>query len=266
MPVFFLKMLKERIKKIYLFRHTLWDMAISQLKAKYSGSKLGIWWAVITPLILAVSINFIFTRIFKIDIPNYTLFVLSGIIPWVFFSNALLEVTNSFTANASILKQAIFPRESIPLSTVLANFLNFLMGFLIILPLFIILEFRVIAVLLFLIFPLIFHLIFIIGLSLLFSCWNVFSKDASHFLSIGLLIWFWITPVFYSLEMLPFPYRWICLLNPMSYYVILYRQVLFEARIPSFSVLSLSFLIGLASLFIGYSVFLKKEAELLKRI
>lgn len=259
-------MLKERIKKIYVFRHILWDMAIRQLKTKYSGSKLGIWWAVITPLILAVSINFIFTKIFKINIPNYTLFVLSGIIPWIFFSNTLSEVTNSFIANASILKQAIFPREFIPLSTVLANFLNFFIGFLIILPLFIILKFKVITVLLFLILPLIFHLIFIAGLSLLFSCWNVFSKDTSHLLSIGLLIWFWITPVFYSLEMLPFPYRWICLLNPMSYYVTLYRQILFKAEIPLLSVLSLSFLIGLVSLSIGYSIFLKEEAELLKRI
>lgn len=241
-------------------------MAIKQVKTRYSGSKLGIWWAIITPLILAVSINFIFTKIFKINIPNYTLFVLSGIIPWIFFSNTLSEVTNSFIANTSVLKQGIFPREFIPLSVVLANFLNFFIGFIIILPIFIILNLKVITVLLFLIFPLTFHFIFIIGLSLMFSCWNVFSKDVSHLLSISLLIWFWITPVFYSLEMVPFPYRWICLLNPMSYYVTLYRQILFKAEIPQVSVLSISFLISLISFFIGYSIFLREEAELLKRI
>ena len=232
----------ERLLKIYSYRGLLWDMAIKQVRTKYSGSKLGIWWAIITPLILAFSINFIFTKIFKINIPNYTLFVLSGIIPWIFFSNTLSEVTNSFIANASVLKQGIFPREVIPLSVVVANFINFFIGFIIIVPLFIILKFKVITVLLFLIFPLILHFIFIIGLSLMFSCWNVFSKDVSHFLSIGLMIWFWITPVFYSLQMLPFPYRWICLLNPMSYYVTLYRQILFRAEIPLPSVLSISFL------------------------
>ncbi len=259
-------MLKERIKKIFFNRRTLWDMANRQLKAKYSGSKLGIWWAVITPLILAASINFIFTKVFKINIPNYTLFVLSGIIPWIFLSNTLLEATNSFTIHASILKQAIFPSELVPLSTVLANFLNFLIGFAIILILFIILELKVVMVLLFLIFPLASHFIFIIGLSFLFSCWNIFSRDVSHLLSIGLMIWFWITPVFYSLKMLPFPYRWICLLNPMSYYVILYRQILYKAEIPSLPISGLSFLIALISFFIGYCVFLKQEAELLKRV
>ena len=257
---------RARLLKIYLYRGLLWDMAIKQVKTRYSGSKLGIWWAIITPLILAVSINFIFTKIFKINIPNYTLFVLSGIIPWIFFSNTLSEVTNSFIANTSVLKQGIFPREFIPLSVVLANFLNFFIGFIIILPIFIILNLKVITVLLFLIFPLTFHFIFIIGLSLMFSCWNVFSKDVSHLLSISLLIWFWITPVFYSLEMVPFPYRWICLLNPMSYYVTLYRQILFKAEIPQVSVLSISFLISLISFFIGYSIFLREEAELLKRI
>lgn len=259
-------MFKQRIKRIFFYRHTLWDMAIRQLKTKYSGSKLGIWWAVITPLILAVSINFIFTKIFKINMPNYTLFVLSGIIPWIFFSNTLSEATNSFIANTSILKQAIFPQEFIPLSSVLANFLNFFIGFIIIFPLFIILKLKVIAVLLFLIFPLISHLLFIIGLSLLFACWNVFSRDMPHLLSIGLMIWFWMTPIFYSLDMLSFPYRWICLLNPMSYYVMLYRQILFKAQIPSLSILGLSFLIGLICFFIGYSIFLKEETELLKRI
>ena len=251
---------------MYIFRHTRWDMAIKQLKTKYSGSKLGVWWAIVTPLILAVSINFIFTKIFNINIPNYTLFVLSGIIPWIFFSNTLMEVTNSFIASAPVLKQAILPREFIPLSCVLANFLSFFMGLIIILPIFIILKFKVITLLLFLILTLIFHLIFIAGLGFLSSCWNVFSRDVSHFLSIGLMIWFWITPVFYSLEMVPLPYRWICLLNPMSYYAVLYRQILFKAEIPQFWVLSLSFLIGLTSLFIGYFVFLKREPELSKRI
>lgn len=259
-------MLKQRIKEIFLHFHILRDMAIRQLKTKYSGSKLGIWWAIITPLILAVSINFVFTKIFKINIPNYTLFVLSGIVPWMFFANTLGEAANSFLANASTLRQAIFPRELIPLSTILANFLNFLIGFSIVLPLFIILKFKVITILWFLFLPLVLQLTFIVGLGLLFSCWNVFSRDISHLLSIGLMVWFWITPVFYSLEMVPLPYRWVCLFNPMSYYVTLYRQILFEVELPSLLVLIVSFLIALTSLFIGYGVFLKEEIELLKRI
>jgi len=66
--------------------------------------------------------------------------------------------------------------------------------------------------------------------------------------------------------MLSFPYRWICIFNPSTYYVILYQRILFEAEIPSVSLLAISFLIGLAALFIGYFIFLKREPELLKRV
>lgn len=241
-------------------------MAISQFKAKYAGSKLGIWWAVVTPLILAISINFIFTIVFKINIPNYTLFLLAGIIPWIFFTNALIEATNSFIINSSILKQSIFPREFIPISSILANLLSFLMGFVFLLPLFIILNFRVVGLLPFLFLIIILHSLFIFGFGLLFSSINIFFRDLSHFLSIGFMIWFWITPVFYSLNMIPFPFRWICLFNPMSHFVILYRTVLFQAKIPSFSAISTAFFISLLSFVLGYFIFAKKEPTLLKRI
>jgi len=259
-------MIKERIKKIYLYRHILWDMTIKQLKAKYTGSMLGIWWAVITPLILAVSINFIFTGIFKMGVKNFTFFVLSGIVPWLFFSNALSEVTNSFIVNFSILKQGVFPREFIPISSILANFLSFLIGFLFLLPLFIILKLELIIVFPFLFLVLILHLLFLIGLGFLFSSLNVFFRDVSYFLSIGLMIWFWITPVFYSIDMVPLPYRWICLFNPITYYVISYQQILFEANALSLVTIFISSLISFVSLVIGYSFFIKKESTLLKKI
>lgn len=241
-------------------------MALKQLKAKYAGSKLGIWWAVITPLLLAASINFVFNIVFKINIPNYTFFVLSGIIPWLFFTNALSEVTNSFIVNTSVLKQGLFPREFIPISYILANLLNFLIGFIFLLPLFIIINFRILGLLPLLVSIIIFHSLFVVGLGLLFSVVNIFFRDLAHFLSITFMIWFWITPVFYSLEMLTFPFRWICLLNPMTYYIILYQNVLFEAKIPSLSILSITLSISIVFFFAGYIIFVKKEPLLLKNI
>ena len=259
-------MLKGRIKKIYIFRHTLWDMALKQLKEKYAGSKLGLWWAVISPLLLAISINFVFTSVFKINIPNYTLFILAGIIPWFFFSGALGEATNSFIVNSSVLKQSIFPREFIPISSILANLLNFLIGFIFLFPLFVILNFRVLKLLPFLFPIIIFHFLFVLGLGLIFSLVNVFLRDLFPFLSIVFMVWFWITPVFYSLEMLSFPFRWVCLFNPMTYYVILYQNILFQAEIPSLSLIFIALSISLLFFILGYIVFMKKEAMLLKRI
>ena len=256
----------QLIKNSFIFRRTLWDMTLRQFKLKYAGSHLGIWWSIITPLILALSINFVFSMAFKINTPNYTLFVLAGIVPWLFFTNAITEAANSFIINSSILKQNLFPREFVPISFILANLLNFLVGFIFLLPLFIILNFKVINFLPFLAFTIMLHLIFIIGLGVLFSIINVFFRDLSHFLSIAFMIWFWATPIFYSLDMLTFPSKWICLLNPMSHYVALYRGLLLEAKMPPLTEIVIVSLISLASLLLGYFVFSKSEPALLKRI
>lgn len=258
--------LKERIKGIIRYRHALMDMTVSQLKSKYAGSYLGIWWAVITPLILAVCINFVFRSVFSIKIPNYTLFVLSGIIPWLFFANTFMDSAVSFTTYSSILKQGIFPREIIPVSIVLSNLLNFLLGFVFMLPLFIMMNLRVAALLPVLAIIILLQAFFIMGLGLFFSAASVFLRDLNHLLSIGLMVWFWVTPVFYSQKMLNLPYRVILILNPMTYYVSSFRQILFGGGVPSAVNLTAVLLLSLVSFSLGYIFFLRTEPSLLKRI
>jgi len=257
---------RVRLRKLISYRSTLWNMSIRQLKTKYSGSMLGIWWAIIIPLILAISINFIFISIAKVGIENFWLFVLSGILPWLFFSSSLFEASYSFIVSSSILRQTTLPRELIPISSIVANFLNFIIGFLFLLPLFIISNVKVIKFLPFLLMVLLFHFFFLVGLGIFFSSMNVFFRDLLHLLPIGLMLWFWITPIFYSLDMLSFPYRWICLINPLTYYVISYQNILFEGTSPSLLTMFISFLISIFFFITGYIFFLKKEPMLLKRI
>ena len=256
----------SRLNKIILHRHTLWDMAMAQLKAKYAGSRLGIWWAVFTPLILALSINFVFTMVFKIDFPGYTLFVLSGILPWFFFNTALAEATNSFVSSAPILKQGVFPREFIPVASVLGNLFNFLIGLAFFLPLFMLFNPRMALLLPLLLLTIGLEFIFAAGLGILFSCWNVFFRDTGHFLASVFMVWFWVTPVFYSLAMLPAHLKWVCLANPVTYFVVLYQEILFGARTPPAGYFLIAFGLALFSLACGYAVFMKKEAALLKKI
>jgi len=256
----------EKFKKIYFYRNILKELTLKNLKIKYSGSMLGIWWAIITPLILAISINFVFNVVFNIGIKNFTLFALSGILPWIFFSNALFETTNSFVINSQILKQAIFPHEFIPLSSILSNFLNFLIGFFALLPLFIVFNHKILLIFPFLFLILLLHLLFLIGLGFLLSVLNVFLRDVSCFLSIVLMIWFWVTPIFYSIDFLKFPYRLVCILNPLTYYIISYQKILFKGESLSFSEIFIMLFISLLFFIGGYSFFIKKEKLLLKRI
>jgi ABC-2 type transport system permease protein len=257
---------KERVKKIFFYKNIIWNIALKELKAKYTGSVLGVWWAIATPILLTGAISFVFTKVIKIDIENFPLFSLAAILPWFFFSVSLSEATSSLLHNAQLLKQFAFPPESLPIASVLSNFINFIFGLIFILPLFIIFKVKIITVLGFLPIVLILHLLFTCGLALLLSCINIFFRDINHLLGIILMFWFWITPIFYSIDMIPKPYAWVCNLNPMAVYITMYRNILFDARSPLFFTFYNAFFISIATSLLGYWIFYRFEHLLIKRI
>jgi len=241
-------------------------MALKELKAKYTGSILGIWWAILTPLLITGTITFVFTKVMKINIVNFPLFCLAGILPWFFFSVSLSESTSSLLRSSQLLKQFTFPSEFIPISSVLANFINFIFGLICIIPIFIIFKIKILSFLFFVPIPLILHLLLTLGMALFLSCVNVFFRDVTHLLGVVLMFWFWITPIFYSVDMVPESYRWICTLNPMTLLTVMYRGILFEARTPELGEVSIALIISVTVFLLGYAVFAKYESSFIKRI
>lgn len=241
-------------------------MAFKELKAKYTGSVLGIWWAVVIPLLIMGAVSFVFTKVMKIDIANFPLFCLAGILPWFFFSVSLSESASCLLRSAPLLRQFSFPPQFIPVSSVLANFINFIFGLICILPIFIAFKIKIIPVLSFLLLIAVLHLLFTLGVALFLSCLNVFLRDVTHLLGVVLMFWFWVTPVFYSVDMVPESYRWICTLNPMAVFITAYRDILFYARPPGLGAISSAFIISLGVFLLGDAVFAKYESAFMKRI
>lgn len=212
------------------------------------------------------AITFVFTAVFKIDIKNFPLFALAGIFPWMFFSGALSEATFSLLSQQNILRQFNLPREILPLASVLSNFLNFLIGWLVIYPLFLFFNPKIISLLPLLIIVLVLNFLFICGLSLDLSILNVFFRDIGHLLGVLLLFWFWITPIFYSVDMIPVRFRWVCNFNPMTPYVVYYREIVFRGSLPDLSISIGIFLWAVISLILGLLVFSHFESRVLKQI
>jgi len=256
----------KRLSGIVFSLPSLADLAKKQFKTKYSGSRLGLWWAVLTPLALAVSINFVFNIVYKINFENYTFFVLAGIIPWLFFVETVQENMVYFVNNAGVFKQSIYTREHNFISSTMANLINFVIGLFFLLPLFVILNPKLILLLPVLVLVVLLHYIFTLGLAFLFATAVVFIKDIKHFSGVLFMVWFWITPVFYSLDMIEYPFRWAALLNPMTFYIESYRDVLLGVKIPDLSQIFIMFGLSLAMFVIGFTFFIKKEAQLLKKI
>lgn len=261
-----MRLITAKLSKIYSFRRTLWSMAVKQLKAKYAGSALGIFWVIINPLLMMLIITFIFTIVLKTEIKHFALFVLAGILPWMFFSGSLSEATSSLSAQKSVLHQFSLPKEILPLSTALTYFMNFVMSWTIIYPVFLFHNPKIITMAV--LFPVIFLLtyIFTSGMALLFSVVNIIYRDLEHLIGTLLMLWFWVTPVFYSVEMIPEDFRWVFNLNPFSVFVLFYRDLIFYCRVPELSTFLGVTVWAFLSLSVGLFVSIWLESRALKRI
>jgi ABC-2 type transport system permease protein len=262
----FLEAVRAKVNKICFYRRTLWGMALKQLKAKYAGSVLGFFWAIVNPILLMLAITFVFTIVFKAQIKGFSLFVLSGILPWMFFSGAVSEATPSLPAQNNVLHQFSLPKEIIPFSIVLSYLLNFLMSWIVIYPIFLLYNPAIARTAIYLPLALILTYLFISGAGLLFSVLNVIFRDLEHLVATLLMFWFWVTPIFYSIDMIPKSFHWIFNLNPLCVFVLFYRDIIFYGRVPGLPAIAGMTIWALGSISAGVLVSTWLESDVLKRI
>ena len=248
------------------YKDILINLTLRNLNIRYKGSVLGFFWAFLGPILTMVILSFVFSRIMRIQIEKYPLFLLSAILPWTFFSTALLQATTSIIENANLVKKVYFPREVLPIASVMSNFANLIFGLLVFIPVLIIYKGQLSASIILLPIILIIHLLFTVGLALFLSCANVYLRDVSHLLGVALMLWFYITPIFYPLSMVPRSLYNIYMLNPMVSIITMYRNVLFDGRPPLFSSMSISFIITIIVLAVGYITFRKHQPGFAKEI
>jgi lipopolysaccharide transport system permease protein len=255
-----------RLSAIISHRQIIKSMVVKNLRGKYIGSSLGISWAIINPLLIMLAITFIFSQVMKTQIKHFSILVLSALLPWNFFINSIMESTSSLESQATVLKQFLMPKEVIPISIVIANLVNFLFGFIIVIPIFVFFNVGIIKYILLLPLVILLHFLFTLGISLAFSIINVYFKDLSQLLNTMAMFFFWLTPVFYTLEMIPWPYRWLVLINPSTCFVDIYRSLLFTGNPGNFWMWLLAALFTLVSLVCGYLLFINQENDVLKCI
>jgi len=238
------------------------EMTRNEIKARYKNAFFGFLWAFLNPLIQMMVIGFIFQYIIKTSISNYFSFLFIGLLVWNFFSYSLTKVTPSIVYSRDLIHKANFPREAIPLSIIFSNFFNFLIAlFLFLIFLLITQQFFIFNN--FLSLPFLFlSLLWIIsltsGLSLLCTTLNVKYRDINFFIQALVILWFYATPIIYSLNILP---KWSLVfyaLNPIVYPLEMLRFSLLGISFPSIVVFYGNITITLILIISGFFIF-KKE-------
>ena len=230
-----------------------------ELRQRFKGSALGLFWSLIYPLAMMGVYTLVFSVLWKVtgNIPHYPLFVLSGLAVWGFFQAGIQLGTTSLVSNGELIKKVWFPRELVVVATVLAQTISIGVMLAILIPADLIVEpgnARTLALAI----PIMAALVCLaLGLAWLLSVANVFFRDVEHLLGVLFLPWFFLTPVLYGLQQLPAAaqHAWLIDLlrygNPVTPYVEGLRAVILQATVPGPVLLLYIFLVGPALALVG---------------
>lgn len=277
-----------RLGDVWAYRELLSNLVRRELKVRYKNSVIGLMWTLLNPLLYLAVFSVVFGMVLPSGAPRYGLLLLSGLLAFNLFSQSLTSSAVSVTSNGPLVQKVWFPREILPLASIGASLVTFFFQLTILLIG--LAAFRQVPEwgMVWLVIPaLMVTLLMAAGLGLLMSALNVYYRDVQHFLELGLLTWFWFTPVVYRynfageavIDRLGPGAERLLMLNPMIPVVAVFQRVIYNPtnfgsedqalfslllRPSSWYLqnLAISAGFGLVFLYVGFKVFTRLEADL----
>lgn len=264
--------LVKRFRELLGTRELLWNLAWRDIKVRYKQSVFGIAWAMFIPLTQMLLFTFIFTRVIpvKTDVP-YAIFAYCGLLPWNFFSSSTTAAMNSLVANRGLLTKIYFPAEVFPFSGIIASFVDFLVGtvLLVVLTLWFLFAGHHITVswTVFMAIPVLFvQILFIGGISFFLAMGNLFFRDVRYIYSVGVTLWMFASSVIYPMKTSDPKIQMILNLNPMTPILDAYRDVLLRGNMPDWSAFGYSGAVAVGVFIMGWITFYKKQYKFAEKV
>ncbi|MBI4534461.1 MAG: ABC transporter permease [Candidatus Melainabacteria bacterium] len=238
----------------------------NNLRRRYRRSVLGFAWSLLNPLLTMTVMAVVFSMLFNRPIKSYALFIFSGMLPWTLMNDSLLAGSQSIVYAEHFLKKVFVPKLFFPLVSVSTETANFLFAMVSLLLLsaacglqlgFTVLLLPVVALLTFL---------FAFGLALALSVMTVYFRDLTHILQVLLTAVFYLIPIVYPLNLVPSGFQKVLLLNPFYYFISLFREIIYEGKVPTFTQWAIPTAITLTALVLGFTILKYREKDLIYRL
>jgi len=257
-----MKAVKELIKN----KSLIWNFALTGLKIKYRNSVLGFMWTLLEPLLLLSVIYVVISNIMKSDIEQFPLYLLMGLIMWEMLSRGTNMGLESIKSKSSIMKQIYLPREIPSISAAITS--SMMLCFELIVFAFFVIWFQFMPPITILLFPLVLLLEFvlIVGLCLPLSIFSIRYKDVTFIWKVVLSAGFFLTPIFYKLELLPEFIQEILFFSPMVQIVTIGRDLVLYGNLPSLDSIIVAVGMTLIIFVVGYSLFKKFEGKIIEEL
>ena len=256
------KLLPIRIRRLWQYRELAVALFWTHLKLRYVGSFLGFMWTMLNPILYILTYWIVFSYIIRMGLPNYPLYLIPGFLAWNFTFGSILNASESILQSTHLITKIAFPIEILTITSVAVSLFDFLIS----------LAIYIIAVIVFtsslsltafaLPLVVILQTIFTIGIALLVACGSVFFRDIPKLIPVLGTMMFFLTPIFYTLDLVPDSLQIIIKLNPMTHIVTLYHSILYYNTLPNLTYFISTFLIAVISFIIGAFIFNRKRYAL----
>jgi lipopolysaccharide transport system permease protein len=244
-----------RGRQLVYARDLLRTLVARDVKLRYRRSMLGILWSLVTPLAQMLVFTFLFHRVVPLGIPNYPVFVFTGLLAWSWFQTSTTQAAAAITGNKELVGQPGFPSWILPAVTVATTMTHFLLQLPVLLLFLLLSGERPTASLLAL--PLVIAVQYVFSLAIAYpiAAFNVAFRDTEHIAALALLLLFYLTPVFYDAASVPSAYRPIYDLNPLAWLIGAYRAIFLHGTVPDLVGLLAFGAVAGAGLGLGSAVF-----------
>nr|WP_154894956.1 ABC transporter permease [Paenibacillus xylanexedens] len=247
------------IKNFLKYKDLIIEIIKRDIQLKYKNSLLGILWSFLNPLLFMIVLTVIFQELFSSNIEHFALYVLTGRLMYSCFSETTNYAMQSIVSNAALIKKIYVPKYFFPLSKAGSSFINTLLAMLSIIPVMIVSGVQFTTINLLFVFPLLYMLLFSVGIGLILTTIYVFFRDLQHLYSLALVIIMYTSAIFYPATIIPHQILPIIQFNPVFTTTEMFRDILIYNTIPSINDHIFNLLYSLFFVAFGLFLFYKKQ-------
>ena len=248
------------IQNFLKFRPLLMELVTRDIKTKYRRSILGVLWTLLNPLLMMLVLSVVFSHIFKFQVENYPLYILSGQVVFNFFSESTSSAMSSIINNAPLIKKVYIPKYLFTLSRVASSVVNVMASFCALIIVMVFSDIELNFTVLLLVVPMIILVIFSTGIGLLLATVAVKFRDIIHLYGVLITALTYLTPVIYPISILPAKIRFFVELNPLTGILMFYNTL------PTVGQLLTSVVIAICTFLLGLFVFYKNQDKFILNI
>ncbi|MFQ5425106.1 MAG: ABC transporter permease [Phycisphaerae bacterium] len=257
----------ERVTEVWRFREVIRNFVSQDLKVKYRRSALGFLWSLLNPLLMMLVLSVVFAKLFRFGEGKYTLFLLSGTLPWTFFAATVDQCSFSILGNESYTKRQYFPKLVFPLSLVGQNLVTLVLSmFALLLAIGWFIGFQISPALAILPLSMLFLIAAALGLGAATAAVTVYFRDTQHLVQVGMTAWYFLTPIIWPMSMQPESTHKYFKMNPMYFAMEMFRAPIHRAEWPSGNTILYSGLFSAGALVAGLAIFWWREDDLIFRL